>query len=329
MAVTNRSPFRLLDRKNRTANLERHSHSPHEHDMTADSATQVFPERKLAEILIHTARDLQVLPAVAAQAIAIADDPDAKVKNLVSVVAQDVKLTSDILSFSNSSLFGSTQSIASLQQAITRVGFRQTKNMILASSITSMMQKMDWQEIRVRDLLCKHSFLTGVICSRLNSLFQLGLQGEEFTAGLIHDIGRTLLAVSIPTEFAAFDNLDFVEAENHLGRETKFIGTDHAEVGAWFLRRNHLPEELITVARYHHAPQDATKFKRLVALTAIADDMANFCHHKKFGSEFDCRANNHLEILESLGVEGATQTLQASAQIVLETSQLEVKQLVR
>ena len=226
-------------------------------------------------------------------------------------------------------MFGSTQSIVSLQQAVTRVGFRQTKNMILASSITSMMQGMAWQEIKVRDSLCKHSLLTAVINSQLNALFMLGLQGEEFTAGLIHDIGRTLLAVAMPTEFATFDRMDFLEPGNHIDQEIASIGTSHSEIGAWFLQRNDLPEELIAVARYHHTPQDATKFQRLVALTAIADDMANFSQRDEPGVTFDGAANHYVEFLENLGVVGATDILQASAQAVLESSHLEVKQMIK
>ncbi|MFT5301326.1 MAG: HD-like signal output (HDOD) protein [Mariniblastus sp.] len=291
--------------------------------------TSFSPPRQLAKILIDKARSLQVLPDVAIKAIAIAEDPDSRVKSLVNVVAQDVKLTTDIVSLSNSSMFGVGQPIAGLQQAITRVGFRQTKNMILASSIASMMQKMDWHEIRVRDLLCHHSFLTAVLNSRLNSLFKLELQGDEFTAGLVHDIGRTLLAISIPTDFDSFDKMNFNESHDINRAELEVIGTSHSEVGAWFMERNHLPESLITVARFHHNPQDATQFKRLVAVTAIADDMANFLQRQSSDAEFDCTANDHLSILEDLGVKNATELLRPATAEILMSACMEVKQLLR
>ncbi len=324
MAVSNKTinPFRLLGRQARTKQIQNHA------DEKPMNAPQSFsPPRQLTELLIQQARDLQVLPDVAVQAIAIADDPDAKIKNLVNVVAQDIKLTTDIVSLSNSSMFGSTKSVACLQTAITRVGFRQTKNMILASSIASMMQQMEWHEEKVRDILCKHSFLTAVINSRLNCLLGLGLQGEEFTAGLVHDIGRTLLAVSIPTEFTNFDGLDFEESDDVNLREFESIGTSHSEVGAWFLQRNHLPEELITVARHHHDPESATKFKRLVAVTAISDEMANFCQREKPES-FESVCEDNLEILENLGVENVREKLATSAVELLKSAVTEVKQLI-
>ena len=184
-----------------TLQKDRPSASPDETMTNATTDQTICPPRHLTEILIQKARDLQMLPDVAIKAISVADDPDAKIKELTSIIAQDIKLTTNLLSLSNSTLFGVGQPVSSLQIAITRVGFRQTKNMILASCFTSMLNKMDWKEVRIRDLLCNHSFLTGIISSRLNKLFNLGLQGEEFTAGLTHDVGRTLLAVTIPDEF--------------------------------------------------------------------------------------------------------------------------------
>lgn len=291
---------------------------------------QVFrPPRRLLEILVKQVAELRMLPDVALKAIAIAEDPDSKVKDLVSIVGQDIKLTTSILSLSNSTIFGSTQTVSSLQQAITRVGFRQTKNMIMASCVVSMMQQMSWDEVRVRDLLCKHSFLTGVISSHLNTLFGFGMQGEEFTAGLVHDVGRTLLAVSIPNEFASFDSLDFDESEDLLKQEMANIGTTHAEVGAWFLQRNHLPDELVMVARHHHKPQASAKFKRLVALTAIADEMANLYHRDGNAAVFNCENCEHLSVLEKLGEDEVRSELEEFGPGIMSSSIEEVNQLLK
>ena len=287
------------------------------------------PPRPLMENLIKQASGLRMLPDVAVKAIAIAEDPDAKISDLVSIVGQDISLTTSILSLSNSTIFGSTLTVSSLQQAITRVGFRQIKNMIMASCVVSMMQQMPWEEIRIRDLLCKHSFLTGVINSHLNTLFGFGMQGEEFTAGLVHDMGRTLLAVAIPKEFASFDPLDFNESPDLLKQEFETIGTTHAEVGAWFLQRNQIPEELVMVARYHHQPQSSAKFKRLIALTAIADEMANLYHREGRQAVFDCEKCVPLSVLEKLGASEVRSELEEFGPRIFSTSIEEVNQLLK
>lgn len=286
---------------------------------TASREEKICPPRQLSEILIQQARHLCMLPDVAVKAIAIAEDRDANIKDLISVISQDVMLTTNILSLSNSVLFGAGQPISSIQIAITRLGFRQTKNMILASSYTSMLKNMDWREEHVRERLCKHSFLTALICARLNVLFQMDMQGEEFTAGLIHDVGRTLLAVSIPDQFDELDALDFAEDENTLEKERQVIGTTHTEVGAWFLQRNHVPAELISVARHHHDPQNTDGYLRLVALVAIADDLANH-YHRQDPMPYRCLRSPNLKILESLGVRRAARNLQESWEEIIQSS---------
>jgi len=294
---------------------------------TVDCEQPICPPRKLTEILISQARDLQMLPDLAVKAIAVADNPDSRIKDLVTIIAQDIQLTTGIVSLANSPLFGVGGSITSLQIAVTRVGFRQIKNMILASCFSSMMKKMDWQEEHVRDILCRHGFLTGILCSRLNKLFNLGMQGEEFMAGLVHDVGRSLLAVSIPHQFEELDPLDFVETDPALEHELNSIGTTHAEIGAWFLQRNQLPEELVSVARYHHCPENSSKYKRLIALVAVADNLANFFEREN-DLEYDVSEIGSLSLLQSLGVENTVSLLEANWKTVLKSSVDEVGQLI-
>ena len=126
--------------------------------------------------------------------------------------------------------------------------------------------------------------------------------------------------------FSSLDSLEFSEDETILSHELNRIGTTHAEVGAWFLQRNHLPEELVSVARYHHNPQDAAAYKRLIALVGVADDLANF-QQRQDGSEHDCSELASLQLLESLGVEKAVAKLSEHGSTLLESAVEEVSQL--
>jgi HD-like signal output (HDOD) protein len=274
--------------------------------MSASKSTEeLICNRTLAKSLIQKARDIKMLPEVAVRAIAVADNPDAKIQDLANIVSQDAMLATSILSLSNSPLFpvyACGKSISCLKMAITRLGFRQTKQMILVSSYSSMVSKLSNVETKTRDLLSKHSFLTGCIATELNRLFKLGIQGEEFTAGLVHDIGRMLLAATIPEQFSVVDSLDFDEAEDLLEKEQSLLGTDHAKIGGWFLRRNQITEELVNVALHHHAPNDSVQYTRLVALISVADDLAN--HHQRDPGNLGAYDSSNIEglkLLETLG----------------------------
>ncbi|MEL7497667.1 MAG: HDOD domain-containing protein [Planctomycetota bacterium] len=280
-------------------------------------------KRAVMEKLIPLARDLKMLPPIAARAIEVADDPDSQLKELADIIALDAGLSISILKLANSPMFPSYAAgkrISCLKMAVTRLGFRQTKQMILVACYANMVESMCPDQVEFRSSMSQHGFLTGTICSKLNHLFGLAMQGEEFTAGLLHDVGRLLLAVSIPNQFSLFDRCDFREGPDVMCMENEAIDTNHCEVGAWFLGRNQMSEELISVAKFHHDPYASIRFTRLVALVQVADILANR-HQSEMGlDELDCAEISGLRLLESLGVNDAIERLNAEKETILQES---------
>jgi HD-like signal output (HDOD) protein len=131
----------------------------------------------------------------------------------------------------------------------------------------------------------------------LNRHFRLGFIGEELTAGLIHDVGRSLLGIVSPNEFAAADPLDFKQSDDRLQREREILQTDHCEMGAWFLVQNNLPEALVAVVHLHHTPALADEDKKLVALTAVADHIADYLQREESSDGYEPEANAAMEVL--------------------------------
>lgn len=115
-----------------------------------------------------------------------------------------------------------------------------------------------------------------MLAIHINRAVGPSFQGEEFAAGLMHDFGRTLIAVSMPEQFSIVDPLHFGESSETPFLEKRVIGTSHGEAGAWFAEISHLPSESVEVIRYHHQLAAATRHRRLVALASIADHMASY-----------------------------------------------------
>ena len=248
------------------------------------------------------AQALQMLPAVAVQALEVARDPECTIREFVAVVERDAKLAADILSMSNSVMFSAGgPPVLSLQQAIVRLGFRQCRNLILSTSMASLMKNLSLEEEWVGDVLCRHGFLTGVLAINVNKIVGTGFQGEEFAAGLVHDFGRLLLAVCLPEKFCTADPLHFDESPEMLTMERRILGTDHCEAGAWYAELSKLPSEFVEVIRYHHNPAACTKHRRLVALVAIADHMASYLQRFDNGNQYNLRDNEAVYVLESCG----------------------------
>lgn len=256
---------------------------------------------------------MKVLPAVAMQALEIARDVDSSITRFSAVVERDAKLATDILRMSNSVVFSGGQQITSLHQAISRLGFRHCKNLIMSSCVGSLMRRLSLAESLVRERLYRHGFLTALLASNINHCLALKFTGEEFTAGLIHDIGRALIAMCLPESFTAHDRLDFVETEQILTGEQAAWGADHCAVGAWFAQQNHLPESLVDVIRFHHHPEQSSDHRLLVTLIAASDEIANHLQEARRVAFLPLSKFPSLGQLEALGIENAVERFAAQA----------------
>ncbi len=272
--------------------------------------------------------ELKMLPATAMQALDIAKNPDCSIGEFSAVIERDVKLAADILSMANSVMYSSGTPIVSLHQSVSRLGFRQCKNLILTSSMTALMKKMSFDEESIRENLWKHGFVAAMLGLHLNRILGAGFQGEEFTAGLIHDFGRTLLAVSLPEKFAEIDPMSFDESGATLQHERSVVGTDHCEVGGWFAAENKLPEPLVEVVMYHHEPTKAQQHGRLVALAAAADHMANYLQRHEGVVGYDPNSNEAIGILEKIGVRDASAKFAKSYSAVMESGARDAAELM-
>lgn len=75
-----------------------------------------------------------------------------------------------------------------------------------------------------------------------------------FSAGLLHDIGRLLLAVRAPDQFSEVANYARRSELPMLEAERAVLGVDHAALGAYLLAGWGLPPVIVSAVRYHHAP---------------------------------------------------------------------------
>jgi putative nucleotidyltransferase with HDIG domain len=114
-----------------------------------------------------------------------------------------------------------------------------------------------------------------IICKNLNPKENRHIPKDlAFTSGLLHDIGKVILAQFFPAKILEIkqelktSKLSFTEVER------KYFGYDHQEVGMKALETWNFPEELKEVVAYHHNPELAVKFPKLVAMVHIANQIS-------------------------------------------------------
>ena len=262
--------------------------------------TCTLPE-KLKQELLKRSDELAMLPAVALEALELAKDPECVTAEFAGVIERDVKLATEILSLSNSVYFAASAPVASLRQAVVRLGLKQCRNLILTSSAASLMKNMPLEQEWVREVIWQHSFRAATVCTYLNKKLKIGFEGEEFTAGLLHDFGRLLLAVAAPDQFAKADSLAFDDEFDCRSKEKEVLGIDHCEFGSWFAAHNGLPRSLVAAIELHHLPETHHPDEKLIALVAAADSLANHFQRCEEGGEYDVGLNRGAHAIAKLG----------------------------
>ncbi len=208
-----------------------------------------------------------------------------------------------------------------------RLGLRECQNLMMAVSMGNLFQNSAPQTKGYCAVLWKHCFMTACLCRQLNHELHFDYQGEEFTAGLLHDLGRILLAVTMPADFSQADPLDFVEDAHILERERRLLHTDHCQLGAAYGQQNRLPSTAVAAIQFHHHPLDAKDHRGIIGLVAAADHMANFLQRGDPSAVYDPAGNVGYEgIARVWSPEKAAEFKRLVPRLLQETTRLAAEQ---
>lgn len=209
--------------------------------------TLMSPERLRAGL-----RDLPALPAVVLDLIQTLGRDDIGAAEVAQHLCRDPALSAKTLRLANSSFYGMSRQIGSIPDAITILGLRTVRTMVLAAGMTGHFQVASEAGFDLR------AFWRHAVGA---ALFGQGLARElhmdadiGFTVGLLHDIGHVTLACLFPEEYARA--LSHQQTHDLLAMEAERItlGTDHAAMGGLLAEHWHFSPVVVEAITHHHAP---------------------------------------------------------------------------
>ncbi len=223
--------------------------------------------------VIQNLGELPPLPQVATQVIRISAASDTSSEELKDLIRTDQALSTQVLKIANSAMFGRAREVTTLTQAIMTLGFATTRSVVLACSVKHLFNRGP-AGIQER-ILWEHALVSALTGSAIGKAMRVTSAEEVFLAGLIHDIGKSVLALKFPEAYGALLRSLQNQGGDGLSVELDIFGFDHAMVGEALLRSWSITEGIEAVVRWHHDPLEApADYRQLVALVALGNQVA-------------------------------------------------------
>lgn len=228
----------------------------------------------LEKIILETG-DIPSLPAVATKVLQMVHSENLSLDELEQTIETDQAFSSRVLKIANSSFYGRNRTVDSISTALMLIGFKTMSSLVVATAVKDIHRRNGLFEQKLWD----HSLGVSLAASMLARETRVMPQDEAHVAGLIHDVGKTVLNNNIPDRYMMVVENVYAGGGSFLDVEDAMLGYNHCNVGGFIARKWKLPKNLETVIEFHHASSlpagSDTTFEAACQLVAVADTMAN------------------------------------------------------
>jgi putative nucleotidyltransferase with HDIG domain len=230
-----------------------------------------FPETP--EQMVSLAPELEALPIVAQRVMSMLRDDTATLERIAALLGTDQALTAAVLRHANSGLAMPKRRIANLREALARIGQRALNEVLVRACTAPLLDRGLPPYALPRRVAWRHAATASVASRDLARMLMAPGAEEASVAGLLHDVGKTVLTSVVP-EVAA--EAVAIARGRHIPvwqAEAQVLGFHHGHVGAALLRSWGLPERLAEAVAWHHEPGDTPN--RLAMVVHLADAAAH------------------------------------------------------
>jgi len=250
--------------------------------------------------LISQIKNLPSVPGIYVQLLEELKSPEPSIPRAAELISRDVAMTAKILHLANSAFFAFRVRVTTPTRAVTLLGLRITKDLALSAQVFS---EFDTSKIPGFDIhrVVAHSTATAAYAKAIAAAEGRDRQtlDDAFLSGMLHDVGRLVLADRLPERYGAVLELVREQSVPLVQAERDLLGATHGEVGAYLLGLWGLPDPIVETVAYHHRPleSDNEHFGPLAAVH-IADAVER---HFRAGKGARGRPDISEAYLEKLG----------------------------
>jgi HD-like signal output (HDOD) protein len=235
-------------------------------DSAASWSAEVNLDEAIADLVERDAVEVPPYPAVAIKIERLVGGGDYGLDELARLASSDQSLAADVLRCANTAVFARGDPVASVPQAVARIGAGELSRIAFASALggralargpLALLRRRAWHD----------AVACGVLMRELAR--PRGLQVDEaFACGLLHDFGRVL----------AMECLERIAHGTRHPRRmpSRFweavVDNHHVRLGALLARRWGLPSVLEEVISLHHLEAlEGARHREMVEAVALCD----------------------------------------------------------
>jgi len=203
------------------------------------------------ETLLNQSDELPSLPEIYIKVSDLLESEDSSSREIGEAVQTDPSLTARILKLINSAYYGMPRQVTSVAQAVSLLGRQQLQQILLGTVLAGVFNDMQIKNFSMTEFW-RHSIKTAIIARHL-AMQNVNIIDHEafFTAGLLHDIGRLVLAKAIPDELAEIDR-QVRNGADVVRLETEILGLSHVDVGGALMLKWDMPTVITQCVLNHH-----------------------------------------------------------------------------
>lgn len=179
------------------------------------------------------------------------------IKRLEHLINKDPALAGTLLSVANSADYARYASTSSTMDAISRIGYSKLKRFALSQAFAKVFRfgrpAAVWSPTRFH----LHSSAVGMAAELVADRLPVDQGEHAFLCGLMHDLGKLLIAVALPDQWQRIDSFALHGGSPH-EKEFELLGLGHAELSAMAGERWKLPQPVCDALRRHHSPSIET-----------------------------------------------------------------------
>ena len=205
---------------------------------------------KNADQLVDEIHQLPKIPQVVQELISSFEDTNADIDEIAKKISMDQVIVAKVLRLANSARFGGTRKVASIEDAVIRLGFNVLRTLVVASGVSSSFSNVNGID---KKNFWNTTFSVACVAKEL-AHFVRSDEEIAFTCGMLHNIGEMLLYIGMPEAMHQIETR-IENGESRIVLQQGMFGFNYADVGAELANRWNFPESIEKLIRFQRQPE--------------------------------------------------------------------------